>query len=213
MAFNRSNSGRHKPRAGFAAALAALMQAEKLMQIALRAAVRRCLIGWLLGGGWTTHLHQKWIEIAGDRVRLRLGAGVRDPDGDCGGEDRPRWETQGRNGSGKGNPEPEIMTQETHPIVDLTDADLEAMLRRALRNTLILGVIASLAVLIGAGWRSGAMLLTGTLISAASILEWQRLVRLINARLDKQKTPASAGRGGAVLCAAAHIFAGSFMVA
>ena len=85
------------------------------------------------------------------------------------------------------------MTQETHPIVDLTNEDLDAMLRRALRITLIVGAISSLAVLIGAGWRSGAMLLTGALISAASILEWQRLVRVINARLDNQKTPASAG--------------------
>jgi len=85
------------------------------------------------------------------------------------------------------------MTQETHPIVELTNEDLDAMLKRALRMTLIIGVIASLAVLIGGGWRSGAMLLTGTLISAASILEWQRLVRVINARLDKQRlrpTPA-----------------------
>jgi hypothetical protein len=36
------------------------------------------------------------------------------------------------------------------------------------------------------------MLATGTLISAASIWEWQRLVRVINARMDKRKTPASA---------------------
>jgi hypothetical protein len=36
------------------------------------------------------------------------------------------------------------------------------------------------------------MLATGTLISAASILEWQRLVRLINAKLNKQQTPRSA---------------------
>jgi uncharacterized membrane protein len=85
------------------------------------------------------------------------------------------------------------MTQETHPIADLTNADLDAMLRRALLKTLIIGAIASLAVFIGAGWRSGAMLLTGALISAASILEWQRLVRVINARLDKQKPPANAG--------------------
>ena len=46
------------------------------------------------------------------------------------------------------------MTQETHPIVDLTHQDLDAMLQRALRNTLILGAISSLVVLIGAGWRS-----------------------------------------------------------
>jgi uncharacterized membrane protein len=84
------------------------------------------------------------------------------------------------------------MTQETHPIVDLTQADLDAMLQRALRNTLILGIVASLIVWIGGGWRSAAMLGTGTLISAVSIWEWQRLIRVINARLDKQKTPASA---------------------
>ena len=84
------------------------------------------------------------------------------------------------------------MTQETHPIVDLTQADLDAMLQRALRNTLILGAVAALIVWIGGGWRSAAMLGIGTLISAASIWEWQRLIRLINARLDKQKTPASA---------------------
>jgi uncharacterized membrane protein len=84
------------------------------------------------------------------------------------------------------------MTEETNPIIDLTQADLDTMLRRALRNTLILGLVAALAVSIGAGWRSGAMLATGTLISAASIWEWQRLVRVINARMDKRKTPASA---------------------
>jgi hypothetical protein len=84
------------------------------------------------------------------------------------------------------------MSQETHPIVDLTQDDLDAMLHRALRNTLILGTVAALIVWVGGGWRSAVMLGTGMLISAASIWEWQRLVRLINARLDKQKTPASA---------------------
>lgn len=84
------------------------------------------------------------------------------------------------------------MTQETHPIVELTQSDLESMLRRALRNTLILGLIAALAVWFGAGWRSGAMLATGTLISAASIWEWRHLARVINARMDNQKIPASA---------------------
>jgi hypothetical protein len=84
------------------------------------------------------------------------------------------------------------MSQENHPIVDLTHEDLDAMLKRALRNTLILGTISSLAVLIGGGWRNGAMLATGMMISAASILEWQRLVRVINARMDNQKAPASA---------------------
>jgi uncharacterized membrane protein len=83
------------------------------------------------------------------------------------------------------------MIEESHPH-DISAAAVDMLLQRAMRNTLILGLVAALAVLIGGGWRSAAMLVTGTLISAASILEWQRLVRVINARLDKQKTPASA---------------------
>jgi len=85
------------------------------------------------------------------------------------------------------------MTQETHPIVDLTDQALQGMLKRALRNTLVLGLIAALAVWIGSNWRNGAMLLTGAAISAASVLEWRHLIRVVNARMDKQKTPTSAG--------------------
>ena len=84
------------------------------------------------------------------------------------------------------------MKEEARPIVDITDEDQEALLKRAMRNTLILGMLSSMAVLIGSGWRSAAMLLTGTLISAASILEWQRLVRVINAKLNNWKAPRSA---------------------
>lgn len=84
------------------------------------------------------------------------------------------------------------MSEGNHPIIDISVAALDAMLNRAMRNSLILGVIASVALWIGSGWRNGAMLLIGALISTASILEWQRLARVINARLDNQKTPASA---------------------
>jgi hypothetical protein len=80
----------------------------------------------------------------------------------------------------------------THPLVGLTDAALEALLKRAVRDTLILGLIPAVVLLIASGWRNAAMLAVGALISAASILEWQRLIRLINAKLDKQKTPRSA---------------------
>jgi uncharacterized membrane protein len=86
-----------------------------------------------------------------------------------------------------------MMTQETHPIVNLTDESLQTMLQKALRNTLILGTISSFAVSIGSNWRNGAMLLTGAAISAASILEWRHLIRVFNARMDKQRTPTSAG--------------------
>jgi hypothetical protein len=79
------------------------------------------------------------------------------------------------------------MTEEAHPILGLTDETLEALLKRAVRNTVILGLIPALVLWISSGWRNAAMLLTGALISAASILEWLRLVRLINARMKKQK--------------------------
>jgi hypothetical protein len=84
------------------------------------------------------------------------------------------------------------MTEETHPLVGLTDEALQALLRRAIRDTLILGLIPALVLLFASGWRNAAMMAVGASISAASILEWQRLIRLINAKLDLQKTPRSA---------------------
>jgi hypothetical protein len=86
------------------------------------------------------------------------------------------------------------MTEEIHPIVGLTDEALQALLRRAIRNTLILGLVPAAVLLAVSGWRNAAMLATGALISAASILEWQRLIKLVNAKLDQKKAP----RGAAV---------------
>jgi hypothetical protein len=80
------------------------------------------------------------------------------------------------------------MTEARHPIVALTDEALQALLRRAIRVTLLLGLIASVIVLIASGWRNAAMLAVGAAISAASIMEWQRLIRLFNAKLDRKKT-------------------------
>jgi hypothetical protein len=84
------------------------------------------------------------------------------------------------------------MTEEIHPIAGLTDAALAAMLKRAIRVTLILGAIPAVILWIASGWRNAAMLMVGAVISAASILEWQRLIRLFNARLDQQKMPRGA---------------------
>lgn len=84
------------------------------------------------------------------------------------------------------------MTEETHPIAALTDAALQAVLRRAIYTTLILGAVSALGIWISSNWRNAAMLAVGALISAASIFEWQRLIRLFNARLDQQKTPRGA---------------------
>ena len=81
------------------------------------------------------------------------------------------------------------MTDETHPITGLTDEALQALLKRAIRDTLVLGAIPVLILLFVSGWRNAAMLAVGAVISAASILEWQRLIRLFNAKLDQKKTP------------------------
>ena len=84
------------------------------------------------------------------------------------------------------------MTEEIHPIAGLTDEALQALLNRAIWITLLLGAVFSLIIVISAGWRNAAMFATGAALSAASILEWQRLIRLFNARLDQKKTPRGA---------------------
>lgn len=83
----------------------------------------------------------------------------------------------------------ETMSEETQPTESITDEALQAMLQRAMRNTLILGLVPALVLLFVSGWRNAAMLATGALISAGSILEWRRLVGFINAKLDKKKPP------------------------
>jgi len=86
------------------------------------------------------------------------------------------------------------MTDEIHPLAGMTDQDLEALLKRAIRITLVVGGLASLGLWIGSGWRNAAMMATGTAISAASIFEWRRLARFIVAKMDKKQVP----RGAAV---------------
>ena len=84
------------------------------------------------------------------------------------------------------------MTQEAHPLLELPNDAAEVMLQQALVKTLILGVIVSIVLLIASGWRNAGMLMVGALISAASIFEWQRLARIIRAKLESEKTPRSA---------------------
>jgi hypothetical protein len=54
---------------------------------------------------------------------------------------------------------------------------------------------------IGAEWGTGALFFVGSLISAASIYEWQRLVRLINSRNTPQEGGQKPGRGAGVAVA------------
>jgi Na+/H+-translocating membrane pyrophosphatase len=79
------------------------------------------------------------------------------------------------------------MKEDPYSIATLTEEGLESLLKRAFRNTLILGIVLSVVLLVASGWRNAAMLMTGTLISAASLLEWRRLVRLVNSRMRKQR--------------------------
>jgi Na+/H+-translocating membrane pyrophosphatase len=84
------------------------------------------------------------------------------------------------------------MTEASHPLESLTDQGLEALLMRALRIIVGIGVVASLILWIASGWRNAAMMATGAAISAASIFEWMRLTRFIRAKMDRQQTPQGA---------------------
>jgi len=92
--------------------------------------------------------------------------------------------------------EPDQSAAPTHPLAALTDEGLEALLRRAIRITLILGGLAALVLWKTAGWRDAAMLAAGAAVSAASITEWRRLVRLLNAQMDRKQTPRGAAVAG-----------------
>ena len=63
MPFNRPIPD-PKPRSKFAAGVNNLVQAEKLMQIAL-VLPSATVIGWGAGAWADSHLHQTWISIAG----------------------------------------------------------------------------------------------------------------------------------------------------
>ena len=81
------------------------------------------------------------------------------------------------------------MSEEIQPIAGLTDAALERLLKRAFVETLVLGLVPAVVLLFVSGWRNAAMLGVGAAISAASILEWRRLVRFVNGKMDRQRTP------------------------
>lgn len=104
------------------------------------------------------------------------------------------------------------MTDETHPIAQITDETLEGMLRRALRITLIIGALAALAIWKASGWRNAAMMATGAAISAASIYEWRRLARLITAAMARNQVPRGAAIGVLLFLLRLAIFAAAIYV-
>ena len=84
------------------------------------------------------------------------------------------------------------MTDETQEKALISDEGVEALLQHAIWITVVIGIVASLALWIASGWRNAAMMATGTAISAASIYEWRRLSRLISAKLDNKPAPRGA---------------------
>jgi hypothetical protein len=89
------------------------------------------------------------------------------------------------------------MSENAPPIAGLTHDGLDALLKRAIRNALIAGAAGSLALAAGAGWATGALFLSGALVSAAGIFEWRRVVRLINSRIESRIESRTDSRTGA----------------
>jgi len=94
----------------------------------------------------------------------------------------------------------------------MTDADLAALLKRAVRITAVLGGVISLILWPMLGWGSGALFAVGAAISAASLFEWGRLIQLFNAKLDKQKLPSGAGLVVSLFLLRMILFAGAIYV-
>ena len=69
-------------------------------------------------------------------------------------------------------------------IAKFTDADARAVITRAVRIVLILGVVGALVTLIKAGWKSALLLLIGAAISATGLWEWRRLMAALTARME-----------------------------
>jgi len=82
-----------------------------------------------------------------------------------------------------------------HPILEFSDADLAAMLRRAIRLTTALGAGISVVLALAMGWQTGALFAVGAALSVGSIYEWARLIRLITARMDGLNAADGSGTG------------------
>jgi len=104
------------------------------------------------------------------------------------------------------------MANETEPPASITDEDLEALLRRAIRITLIIGMLATLVLWIASGWRNAAMMATGTAISAASIYEWRRLARYIAAKVEQKQAPTGTSLAVPFFLFRLLVFAGAIYV-
>ena len=104
------------------------------------------------------------------------------------------------------------MNEPAPAIAQISDEALQALLKSAIYKTLILGGLASLILWIASGWGTGALFATGALVSAASIFEWRRLVRIMNARMRNQATPRGVGLSIVFILMRLLIFGGAIYV-
>ncbi|MBV8632138.1 MAG: hypothetical protein JOZ83_14500 [Silvibacterium sp.] len=74
-------------------------------------------------------------------------------------------------------------------LMNFSDADLKAALRRALRMTAAMALFGFGLLNLLTSWKMGVQLLAGAFVSATGLYEWQQLIELINAKLDNQKVP------------------------
>jgi hypothetical protein len=86
-------------------------------------------------------------------------------------------------------------TLKAHPILEFSDADLAALLRRTVRITAALGVVVTLILWPVMGWQTAALFAVGAALSVGSIYEWGRLIRHVTARMDGQESGKAAGTG------------------
>ena len=91
--------------------------------------------------------------------------------------------------SDENNPVP----QQDHPLALLTDEAAMATLKSAMKWTLLFALLGAAALWIGSNWRNAGMFAVGGLISAASIYEWQRLMRVFTAKMDRKETGSGTG--------------------
>jgi hypothetical protein len=82
---------------------------------------------------------------------------------------------------------------DANSILNFSDADLKASLRRTMRLIAILALLGVIVLAIAAGWQTAALFAAGALVSATGVYEWQQLIGLINAKLDNQQAPRSTG--------------------
>ncbi len=80
---------------------------------------------------------------------------------------------------------------ETPSLLDFSDADLKATLRRAMKLTAAMAVFGFGVLDFLFGWKPGVQLLAGAAVSGTGLYEWQQLIELMNAKLDNQQSPRS----------------------